>query len=175
MKNFNRTLSFITVLLVLLTAVVGCSGTKWPDKTSVDPASTAKTLAEKCKFSEVPAVVTTNEDVEFTLSTVLGIDTALIGRNGDTLTAAAGLCASTPEAVIVIKAVDAESANKINDGAIKKLTETYIHDYSNYGPEEISKVETCVNRVIGEYVFLVISADNTAAEQILNELVNSVG
>ncbi len=175
MKNIIRKLSCIIALLTLFTAATGCGGMKWPDKTNVNPADTAMALAEKCKFSEVPAVVTTNEDVEFTLSTVLGIDTALVGKDGENLTAAAGLCASTPEAVIVIKAVDAEAANKINDGAIKKLTETYIHDYSNYGPEEISKVETCVNRVIGEYVFLVISADNTAAEQVLNELVNAVG
>ena len=73
--------------------------------------------------------------------------------------------------MLVIKAVDEASAKKISEEYLASRVDAYIHDYSNYGPDQLDKLNTCINKVVGQYAFLIITNDNPAAEKLLDELI----
>lgn len=162
----------IKKLIVILLAGVIVLGTaacaKTPTDISIDPKDTAQRLIDGCAFEEKPAVI---EDSEFAISKLFGIDLALVAKDGESYAGCIGVCSSTPETVLVIKAVDEASARKISEDYLASRVNSYIHDYSNYGPEQIDKLNTCINKVVGQYVFLLITNDNPSAEKLLNELI----
>lgn len=163
---------FKKVLLALIAALfafgtIACSGA--PKDINIDPNDTVQKLINGCQFEEKPAII---EDSKFAIETLFAVDLTKVAKDdsGNPI-GCVSVCSSTPETVLIIKATDAEAAKSISEGAIKARTESYIHDYSNYGPEQVKKVETCINKVVGQYVFLIISSDNTAAEKLLDELI----
>lgn len=166
MKLFKRLLfAFIAVLFVF--SATACSNA--PKDIDIDSSKTVQKLIDGCQFDEKPAII---EDSKFAIETLFAVDLAKVAKddNGNPI-GCVSVCSSTPETVLIIKATDAEAAKSISEGAIKARTESYIHDYSNYGPEQVQKVETCINKVVGQYVFLIISSDNAAAEKLLDELI----
>lgn len=168
MKNVKK-LAVLLFALILAFAATSCGGTEEnsPAPMAIDHAATAQALVDGCTFEEKPEIIESG----FGLTQLFEIDESLIAKdeNGNYMGTVA-ICSSTPETVIVVKAVDGTSAEKIRDMYFAKRVEAYIHDYSNYGPEQVAKLNDCINRVDGEYVFLIISADNAAALNLLNEL-----
>ena len=168
MKIAKR-LAILLFALILAFAAIACGGTEEnsPAPKAINHAETAQALIDGCTFEEKPEII----ESEFGLTQLFEIDGNLIAKdeNGNYMGTAA-ICSSTPETVIVIKAVDNASAEKIRHEYLAKRVEAYIHDYANYGPEQVAKLNDCMNRVDGEYVFLIISADNAAALNLLNEL-----
>lgn len=76
---------------------------------------------------------------------------------------------ATAEEVAVFEAKDADSAEKIRDAA-----ETRIADqrdaFQSYQPKEMTKLKAPVLEVKGNYVFLCVSDDNSAAEKLIGEI-----
>ncbi len=165
MKLIKKT---IIILLAAILALGAMACGKTPKNIDIDPNETAQKLINGCKFEETPEIIT---DSEFAIGTLFGCDLSLAAKDGDKPIGCAAVCSSTPETVLIIKANDAQAAKTLSEGSIADRVQAYIHDYSNYGPEQISKVESCVNKVIGQYVFLIISSDNAAAEKLLDELI----
>ena len=54
--------------------------------------------------------------------------------------------------------------------AIEKILDNYEKNYTNYGPEQVSKITSAVKVVRGQYVFVIVSNDNAAAQTYLNGL-----
>ena len=143
-----------------------CSNT--PANISIDPKDTAQRLIDGCAFEEKPAIIA---DSEFAIGKLFGIDLELVAKDGDSYVGCIAVCSSTPETVLVIKAVDEASAKKISEEYLASRVDAYIHDYSNYGPDQLDKLNTCINKVVGQYAFLIITNDNPAAEKLLDELI----
>ncbi|MBR4434827.1 MAG: DUF4358 domain-containing protein [Clostridia bacterium] len=80
---------------------------------------------------------------------------------------------SSPETVVIIAAKDAASAKAISEGAIKDWLKVNIDGYSDYGPEQVPKLESAINTVKGRYVFYVVSADNGTAKTVVDEIVKN--
>lgn len=156
----------IAIISILLVSAFACSGTA--KDINIDVNAAAQELIDNCQFDETPALT----PAEHSVKNLLRIDPALVATDeSGAYLCAMGVCASTPEIVIVIEAVSEEAANTINDEQIADKIYSYLHDYSNYTPTEIDKIETCVNKVVGKYVFLIISADNAAAEDVLDGII----
>ena len=79
---------------------------------------------------------------------------------------------ASPEMVICIEAVDVDSARQIMEGALAAMLEDYITNYTNYGPEEVSKLTSAVKEQRGTYVILAVTADNANAETVIGDLLS---
>ena len=165
MKTTNKLIVILLACIMLLSAAA-CS--KTPANISIDPKDTAQRLIDGCAFEEKPAIIA---DSEFAIGKLFGIDLALVAKDGDSYVGCITVCSSTPETVLAIKAVDEASAKKISEEYLASRVDAYIHDYSNYGPDQLDKLNTCINKVVGQYAFLIITNDNPAAEKLLDELI----
>lgn len=76
---------------------------------------------------------------------------------------------STPDLIFVLKAVDEAGAASALE-AVQAMIDSYIQNYTTYGPEQIQKLETAVKIVKGQYLVVVISADNDASSDFVNKL-----
>ena len=76
-----------------------------------------------------------------------------------------------PEMIVCIKAVSEEAASTVM-GNVKDLIKNYIENYTSYTPEQVAKLENAVEVVRGNYVFVIVSNDNPAAETYLSGLLD---
>ena len=77
------------------------------------------------------------------------------------------------EEVLVVGAKDEAAAKEILEGAVADRI-TYLREgYSDYGPDQVPKINSCVKMTAGRYVILVISNDNTAAQKVVNDLLDA--
>ena len=163
MKKF-RTVFALMLALVMAMAFAACSGNTVKD---YDVKSVAKSIIEGCTFEdqymeEIPTP-------EFTLEGIYNVDPALIAEKDGAKEAAVYVASAGPEAVICIKAVDADAANTIMDHIQNRILED-AEAYKNYGPEKVPYLQTAVKIVKGVYVFVAVTADNTAASSVINGL-----
>ena len=154
---------FLALILAVMTvfAFTGCGKTA----KQIDINAVGKILDEGCSFEETPAYI---DDTAFALNS-MAADTALVKKTDNGYACYKAVSASTPEIVLIIEAVDAKAADELNNGPVKNLITKNIEGYSDYGPEYVPMLESCVNTVAGNYVFLIVCKDNTAAEKLLNE------
>lgn len=142
-----------------------------PAPGSLDVAALAKSIREGCKFDDAGLVESPNP--EFAFCTVYGADAALVAGDEGAKKVAVYNSSASPEMIIVAEAADADSARQLMEGAIESLVQTYITDYSNYGPEEVSKLTSACKEQRGTYVILAVTADNAAAGELINGLLSA--
>ncbi|WP_164706672.1 DUF4358 domain-containing protein [Intestinibacillus sp. Marseille-P6563] len=94
---------------------------------------------------------------------VYGVDEELVEDS-----AALAGSGATAESLSVWQAVDASSAEKVEE-QLQVFVDGYIEGYSDYKPEEVPKLESAIMSREGQYVILCISADNAAAEDVVNK------
>lgn len=167
MKKALSTIVSLLMLAAFALCLAACGGSGSNAEKTFDVNELAKSIYENCSFDDTGLALTPNP--EFTVCTVYGADAALIAGEEGAKKAAAYVTAS-PEMIICIEAVDAASAQKLMAEAMEPVIETYIHDYSNYSPAEVSKLESAVKIVEGKYVIVAVTADNAAAETYINGL-----
>lgn len=80
---------------------------------------------------------------------------------------------ASPEEVLVIGAKNAASAKDIANGPIADWVKYERDGYSDYGPEQVPKIESCIKTTAGRYVFLIVSSDNAKAKNVLNDLLDT--
>lgn len=80
---------------------------------------------------------------------------------------------ASPEEVLVVGAKTAEAAREIANGPLTDWVNYLREGYSDYGPEQVPKIDSCVKTTAGRYAFLIISKDNEAAKKTLNELLDT--
>ncbi|MDR3765647.1 MAG: DUF4358 domain-containing protein [Butyricicoccus sp.] len=143
-------------------------------------ALTASVLLTACgsKLNIVPAdaIQEMKEQIAFTdqfetldregACRVYGVDEELV----DDSAALAG-SGATAESLSVWKAVDAKSAEQVEE-ELQVFVDGYIEGYSDYKPEEVPKLESAIMSREGQYVILCISADNAAAETVVDQVLH---
>lgn len=160
----------IAIILALLSvcSILACGGDKYADlKINVD--GFGRNLIKSCTFDYQADVL---EDAD-TAAANLKIDPALLNTVDGKPEIFYSVVAGFPEGVFVIGAKDAASAKTISEGPVKDWLKYNRDGYSTYGPEQVPKIDSAINRVCGRYVIVIVSADNKAAGNVLNGLLDS--
>lgn len=158
----------LAVLLALITvfALTAC-GDKYSDLTIGSITGFGQNLV-------------TRGDFEFNLSEVDNLEFALeqlkidktkvnyIDGNPEMFRAMA-----SPEEVLVIGAKNPEAAKAILNGPIADWVKYQRDGYSDYGPDQVPKIDSCVKTIAGRYVFLIVSNENGKAKNVLNDLLDT--
>ncbi len=161
----------IAIALVIVTCcacIAGCGGDKYADL-KLDVNGFGRNLLGSSSFQYAPEAL---DNPEFAAET-LKIDTADLNTADGKPELFYSVSASSPEAVFVIGAKDAAAAKKISDGPIKDWIKVNRDGYANYGPEQVPKLDSAINRVAGRYVIVVVSSDNAAAKTKLTSLLDT--
>ncbi|MBO4847638.1 MAG: DUF4358 domain-containing protein [Clostridia bacterium] len=174
MKKFFKIL--ICALLVIAFAALAACKAKDPKPVDTNTPAPAKEYSAdelaKAIFDNVPfedEYLTAVEDREFAMK-FYGIDPALVAEKDGVKQIAVYTSGSYPEMIVCVKAVDEASADKVLE-PIRKLIETYINNYTNYGPEQISKLETAVVVKDGANVTVAVTNDNSAASSFIKDYI----
>lgn len=105
------------------------------------------------------------------------MDTAGICRifalSNQEVVAAAGYVSTgaTAEEVFVIEAVEGQVETV--QRAIKDHMDYMIDGYSDYGPQEVPKLENAVIETHGSYIFLCVCADSSQAKTVIAQIVGN--
>lgn len=152
------------MLIIMLSSLFACTGNAG---FAVNIDETFNALMEKCEFDK-PLVA--QDDRAFAMQ-LLKIDSSLVAVEDSRPQIAFANSAATPEMIIIIKANSEADARTLDDGAVADWIKYYRDGYSDYGPEQVPKIDSAVHELHGKYIFVVISADNAAAAGILDELI----
>ena len=168
MKNIVKTVAVISLALLMALSFAACGkGGDNSQPKEFDVAKLAKDIFDNCKFED--QYLTELPDKSFALSSY-NIDASLVAEENGEKLVVSYVSSAYPEMIFVAKSPDKDAAGKVM-GALKELVAKYIKDYTNYGPEQISKLESAVGREVGEYVIMVVSNDNTAAAAYIDSII----
>lgn len=149
-----------TVLLVMLlcTALLltACGNDTSGQKADVSCAEVVEAVIAGQTFEEMTAL-----DERLILS-YLDLDEALVADMAMSMDASR----ATPEAVIVIKAVDKDALTQVQE-ALQFYRDSTLEQYRDYRPAELPKLEDAKVATSGLMAALVISGDATQAEKSL--------
>ena len=163
MKHIKSIVSLVLVF-VLAAALAACGGNGKAKEYNVDEI--ADSIARNVPFED--QYIAKLEQRDFALN-LYSIEPGLVAEKDGAKEAAVYISGSSPEMIVCIKAADEASAQFVLE-AVEGLISTYITNYTNYGPEQVEKLETAVKIVKGPYVFVTVSNDNTAAAEHINGL-----
>ena len=165
-----KTKKILAIILALaaLTAICACGGDKYA-KLSVDVSGIGRNLLNIARFEFKPEIVD-NPELAAEQLKLANADLNMVDGKPEIFYA---VSASSPEAVFVIGAKDAAAAKSISQGPVKDWIAAYRKGYESYGPEQVPKLDSCVNMTAGRYVFVVVSNDNAAAKKSLTGLLDT--
>ncbi|MBR5949519.1 MAG: DUF4358 domain-containing protein [Clostridia bacterium] len=162
----------LALLLAVITvfSLTACGGDKYADLNIGSITGFGQNILTRSKFefnlSEVDA-----DDLEFSAETLLKISKDKINYiNGKPEMYRA---MASPEEILIIGATDAAAAKAIINGPIADWVKYERDGYSDYGPEQVPKIDSCVKTTAGRYVFLIISNDNEQSRNVLNDLLET--
>lgn len=167
----KKIIAFALSVITLAAFICGCKQAE----VKLDVFEVGNTLLENCAFElHEDGVTVIKPDVidgEHALR-LFGIDSALVAQKDSKYRVFAALRADNPETVLVIEANSAADAKSISSGAVDATIKSYKEDSIRYGQEDMVKINGCINRVEGNYVFLVICSDNAAAKTLLDGIIS---
>ncbi len=164
----KKLIALILALVTVCACAAGCGGDKYADL-KLDVNGFGRNLLGSSSFQYTPEML---DNPEFAAE-ALKIDTADLNIVDGKPELFYAVSASSPEAVFVIGAKDAAAAKKISDGPVKDWIKVNRDGYASYGPEQVPKLDSAINRVAGRYVIVVVSSDNTAAKTKLTSLLDT--
>ncbi|MBO4562801.1 MAG: DUF4358 domain-containing protein [Clostridia bacterium] len=181
MKKYFRLMLCALLVIAFAASAAACKGgdpkpidtndntaapaTQAPAK-DLDVDELAKSISENVPFED--EYLTLVEDREFALK-FYKIDPALVAEKDGVKQVAVYSASSTPEMIVCVKAVDEASAEQVLE-PIKALLKYYAENYTNYGPEQVQKINSAVEVIDGCYVIVAVSNDNTAAGKYIDGL-----
>lgn len=148
---------YIIGLSAVLLLFSGCSS----NKLEIDPTTAVEQMSEDITFTDQFAPLDSEN-----ANRVYGVDADLVEDS----TAMVG-SGATAESIAMFKAVDAKSAQEIEE-QLGVFIDGYIEGYSDYKPEEVPKLESAIIERKDVYVVLCISADNDAAKSVISDILN---
>lgn len=164
MKKGNL-IKIASAFVIVAAMLIFCACGKDYSKLSLDVNAIGTNLIDNCSFQVTPEVVPNAEAAVSQLK----LDETKLAKNADgSYKLFYSVSASTPEVVIVIEAVDAAAAQSISSGAIKEWIDYNAEAYASYGADQVPKLENAVNQASGNYVFVIVSNDASAAQTFLN-------
>lgn len=165
MKNISRLVISMMLIFALALAFSACGGETAPAK-DYDVTAIANSIATNVPFED--EYLSPVADIAFELNRI-GVSLDSVAENNGAKEAAAYVSGAYPEMIVCIKTVD-DNAAKTALTAVQSLITNYINNYANYGPEQVSKLESAVKVVRGQYVFVIVSNDNAQASSYLEGL-----
>ena len=94
---------------------------------------------------------------------------ALVAEKNGAKEAVVYVSSATPEMIVCVKGANNDSASGII-AAVKKIISNYIENYTEYGPEQVAKLQSAVIKQDGAYVFIAVTNDNAAADSYISGL-----
>lgn len=168
MKNLLKAAVCAVLVCAMAFALAACGGNEpAPAETKdYDVIDIAKSVSENVSFED--EYLTAVADIAFELNRdEIALDS--VAEENGAKQAAVYVSGAYPEMIFAIKAVDANAADQVMK-AIEKILDNYEKNYTNYGPEQVSKITSAVKVIRGQYVFVIVSNDNAAAQTYLNGL-----
>lgn len=158
-------ISVTTLILAALTvfACAACGETKKPVKEH-DVILFAKDILTNCSFED--EYLAEIEDRNFAL-TLTRIDHELVIEKEGVKQIAYYSSAAYPEMIICVEAVDEAAAEKVME-KLEAVVERLIKDYTEYGPDQVAKLNSAVKRTSGKYVVLAVTNDNDSAARYID-------
>ena len=147
----------LIISLALLCALCACGGSKEAE-TSFEPADLSAELLKSGCFTDIMSEM----DISVAMD-IYGADAELIDKASVYMGTGA-----TAEEIAVLKAKDSGGAKKLLE-AMDARVKAQIEAYKNYVPSEVPKLEEASVSQSGAYVVYVTSADNAAAEKIIEK------
>lgn len=163
MKKTLRSIAVIMLAALMAFAFAACGEKKNPVKEH-DMIAFAKDILTNCSFQD--EFLAEIEDRNFAL-TLTKIDADLVADKDGVKQIAYYSSAAYPEMIICVEAVDEAAAEKVME-KLSAVVERYIKDYTEYGPDQVEKLNTAVKRTSGRYVVLAVTNDNTAAARYID-------
>ncbi len=152
----KRTLQAFVGLALAFT-LTACGG-----QTEIDPAQALSSMEEQLTFTDQLAQIDKSGACRaYGVEEDLVEDCAALSGSG-----------ATAESLSVWKAVDADSAEQI-ESQLQTFVDGYIEGYASYKPEEVPKLESAILSRSGVYVILCVSADNEAAQSVVEQALQS--
>lgn len=171
MKNIVKIISCVLLIAMLTVSFAACGSSENGPKNNegqtkkvFDVKKLAKDIAENCEFED--QYLAAVEDPNFIL-TLNNIEAGLVAEENGVKQVANYVSSAYPEMVFVAKAVDDAAAEQIYL-AMKKVITAYIENYTNYGPEQVEKLNTAVARTVGLYVIIAVTNNNTSAANYID-------
>ena len=161
-----RSIVTLVLVFVLAAAFAACNGNGKAKEYNVDEI--ADSIAQNVSFED--QYIAKIEQRDFALN-LYSIEPGLVAEKDGVKEAAVYISGSSPEMIVCVKAADEGSAQFVLE-AVEELIATYITNYTNYGPDQVEKLETAVKIVKGQYVFVTVSNDNSAAANYINGLLD---
>lgn len=163
---------FLTALLaVLCFAAVSCGNTEpASDTESADVQAISEDIAPSEVTSSILAEITINSAIE------KGIDDLSVYFTDLDIAALESasyyMCASGayPDEIAVFKFSSAELAEQ-GKAAVEARLEKQISVYESYTPDEMYKLDDAVIEVKGNYVYYLVTSDNSKAKEIVEDLI----
>lgn len=154
MKIKDRTIKIILVLCCLCVLLAGCG----KENITIDVAGLADELKNTVPFSD-----SLEEMSEAAFKLKYEIDEADIVSKKIYIGSGA-----TAEEIAVFEAKDEEAAARILS-AVNLHVEEQIHEYTNYNPDELKKLNDSVKLQKGKYVILCVSDYSDTAKSCINQ------
>lgn len=160
--------AILCVLLAAMLCMVGCGKTETGASTDTNTTvASVSSVSGAAEWVDILAATVPFEDQ----MTVVDGDTATARYGVDeSYTGDAAMYISTmatPEEIAVFKTDDTFDAAYFTG-----LAETYLdgqkESYADYAPEHMPKLDSAVVRTCGEYVIVVVSADNAKASAVMD-------
>lgn len=137
----KKIISLVTVFVLCLTALVGCSGSKEVDLKTV--------LSDiNSKYSLDLKELTDSND----LKKYYSIDTADVKQ----FAAEINSDSNSRVEIVLVEAVDSDAAARVNE-ALSKTYTSIVTQYSGYNAEKLPMVEACKVTQDGNYVTMIVA------------------
>ena len=167
MKNTVKTVVCAVLAALFALTLAACGENKPAEVThDYDVAEFAKSIADNCAFED--RYLAMIEDRDFALE-LYKIDPALVAEKNGAKEAVVYVSSATPEMIVCVKGANNDSASGII-AAVKKIISNYIENYTEYGPEQVAKLQSAVIKQDGAYVFIAVTNDNAAADSYISGL-----
>jgi tRNA A58 N-methylase Trm61 len=154
----KATLTFIKILLLILTIAIVSGGCQNQDEVSLDLQKIADALMTQIQFDDTLYPV--DSDL---LSVLVGIDASETGE----AIAYAGTGA-TAEEIVLLKFVDEDGA-KAGYDALEAHLQSQKSDFEDYVPAEVARIDAATLERQGTYVLLCVTSESAKAEEIFKE------
>ncbi|MDD6484141.1 MAG: DUF4358 domain-containing protein [Clostridiales bacterium] len=148
----KKVITAIAALALSAACLTGCG----KPKIELNTADVADGVLSSVTFTEYLEPIA--QDIEVKR---LGLDASKV----EECSAYAGTKAVVDE-IAVIKSSDAQEAQ----AQIEAYVASQKESYASYKPDEVTKLEDCVIKTVGDYVIYVASADNAAAQAVVDSL-----
>ena len=133
----KKVVSLVTIFVLCLTALAGCSGSKEVDLKTV--------LSDiNSKYSLDLKELTDSND----LKKYYSIDTEDVKQFASD--------SNSRVEIVLVEAVDADAASRVND-ALSKTYTSIVTQYSGYNAEKLPMVEACKVTQDGNYVTMIVA------------------